>query len=387
MEEHQQAQSCALAIKIKHMTHLNTDKRIVLSLDAGGTNLVFSAMQSGHIIGEEYTIAAKVNLLQEFLDKLKEGFRKVMDIAGRADAISFAFPGPADYPNGIIGDLENLPVFKGGVALGPWLEHEFGIPAFINNDGDLFTLGESIGGFLPLINKELERNRNPKRYQQLIGVTFGTGFGGGLVINNQLITGANSAGGEINRMTNKLYQGYSVEDSVSIRGVKRVYAREADIAESDCPEPYDIYKIAKGEKDGNRNAAQKSFDELSIVAADAIANAITLFDGPVVIGGGLSGAHDILLPKIVEELNLTYKTFDGKGVPRMEVFAYNWNNPDCQKDFLNNEGHQIKVPGTNKTIAYDPIKKITIGESRLGTGNAVALGAYAFALMKLNERL
>ena len=34
-------------------------------------------------------------------------------------AISFAFPGPADYPAGIIGDLANLPAFRGGVALGP----------------------------------------------------------------------------------------------------------------------------------------------------------------------------------------------------------------------------------------------------------------------------
>lgn len=369
------------------MIHLNTDKRIVLSLDAGGTNLVFSTMQSGHLIGEEYIIDAKVDSLREFLDKLKDGFQKVMKIAKKADAISFAFPGPADYPNGIIGDLENLPVFKGGVALGPWLEQEFGIPAFINNDGDLFTLGESIGGFLPLINKELEQNGNPKRYSQLIGVTFGTGFGGGLVINNQLIVGANSAGGEINRMTNKLYTGYSVEDSVSIRGVKRVYTREANISEKDCPEPFDIYKIAKGEKEGNQYAAQRGFDELSIVAADAIANAITLFDGPVVIGGGLSGAHDLLLPKIVDELNSSYKTFDNKGVPRMEVFAYNWNNPDCKKDFLNNQNIQIQIPDTDKSISYDPIKKVTIGESRLGTGKAVALGAYAFALMKMDERL
>jgi len=40
-------------------------------------------------------------------------------------AISFAFLGPADYPNGIIGDLHNLPGFRGGVALGPMLEEKF----------------------------------------------------------------------------------------------------------------------------------------------------------------------------------------------------------------------------------------------------------------------
>ena len=64
-------------------------------------------------------------------------------------AISFAFPGPADYPAGIIGDMSNMPAFRGGVALGPILEDQFGIPVFINNDGDLFVYGEAIAGFLP----------------------------------------------------------------------------------------------------------------------------------------------------------------------------------------------------------------------------------------------
>ncbi len=367
------------------MIDLNTDQRIVLSLDAGGTTLHFSAMQAGEILGDEYILPAKVHTLEEFLAKLKDGFQIVKKIAGGADAISFAFPGPADYPKGIIGDLENLPVFRGGIALGPSLEKEFGVPAYINNDGDLFTLGESIGGFLPLINQELHRHQNPKQYHQLIGATFGTGFGGGLVLHQQLITGANSAGGEINRMTNKLYPGYSVEESVSIRGVKRVYAREAQINLDDCPEPFDIYKIAKGDNLGNKEAAIKSFEELAIVAADAIANAISLFDAPVVIGGGLSGSHDLLIPKIVEELNSTFKTFEDKKLRRMEVFAYNWNNAACRKDFLANQSHSITISGSDQTIDYDPVKKTTVGVSQLGTSKAVALGAYAFALQRLNK--
>lgn len=58
----------------------------------------------------------------------------------RPAAISFAFPGPADYPNGIIGGwLPNFPSFRDGVALGPFLQEKFGVPVFINNDGDLFA--------------------------------------------------------------------------------------------------------------------------------------------------------------------------------------------------------------------------------------------------------
>ena len=362
------------------------DSRTVLSLDAGGTNLVFSAMKSGKLVGEEIVIPAKVGNLEEFLKKLVNGFEQAKEVAGQAQAISFAFPGPADYPRGIVGDLENLPVFKGGVALGAYLQKHFKIPVYLNNDGDLFTLGEAIGGILPQINSELKKLGNPRVYHQLLGATFGTGFGGGLVSHQRVIVGDNSAGGEINRMGNILYPEYSCEESVSIRGVRRVYAREAGISMEKCPEPFEIYKIAKGEMEGNQKAALDSFRELAIVAADALANAITLFDAPVVIGGGLSGAYDIFLPTLVEELNKTFKTPGEKTVQRMEVFAYNWHNTACKTGFLRSSGQKIAIPGTNEMVDYDPVKKICVGVSQLGTGHAVALGAYAFALLGLDEK-
>jgi len=82
-------------------------------------------------------------------------------------AISFAFPGPADYPNGIIGDLGNFPAFRGGVALGPMLQEKFKLPVFINNDGDLFAYGEAIAGFLPEVNELLEKAGSPKHFSFL----------------------------------------------------------------------------------------------------------------------------------------------------------------------------------------------------------------------------
>jgi glucokinase len=120
--------------------------------------------------------------MAQCLANLVEGFTRVKTLCPEPPvAISFAFPAPSDYPNGIIGDLHNLPGFRGGVALGPMLEEKFGIPAFINNDGDLFVYGEAIGGFLPHVNAMLEKAGSPKRYHNLFGITLGTGFGGGIV--------------------------------------------------------------------------------------------------------------------------------------------------------------------------------------------------------------
>ena len=96
---------------------------------------MFSAIQGGNPVVDEIRLDSDAHNLDLCLSNLIEGFKRVKKILPQEpDAISFAFPGPADYPNGIIGDLPNLPAFRGGVALGPMLHKKFNLPVFINND-------------------------------------------------------------------------------------------------------------------------------------------------------------------------------------------------------------------------------------------------------------
>lgn len=361
------------------------DNRIVLTLDAGGTNFVFNAVKGGEELLDPYRIKARGDDLETVLGKIIKGFRQIREqLPEQAVAISFCFPGPADYPNGIIGDLENLPVFRGGVPLKDMLEDQFQIPVFINNDGDLFTYGEAIAGLLPEINAKLDLTGNQKRYKNLFGVTFGTGFGGGLVIDNHLFMGDNSAGGEINRMRNKLYPETSVEDSVSIRGIRHVYARETGIPPEESPSPRVIYDIALGNHPGNKQAALLAYEEFAIVAGDTLANAMTLFDGLVVLGGGLSNAHPLILQKLVDEMNHHFHSISGENLARMEVRALNLEDEQELKEFLRNKSREIKVPFSEKVVQYNPSRYIGVGVSRLGTSKAVSVGAYSFALNQLD---
>ncbi|PIE87898.1 MAG: hypothetical protein CSA04_04675 [Bacteroidetes bacterium] len=336
--------------------NLNNDKRIVMTLDAGGTNFVFSAMQGGQEIVETIVLPASQETLEQVLKTIIKGFEEVAaSLPDKAAAISFCFPGPAEYEAGIIGDLANLPTFRGGVALGPMLEAHFHIPVFIRNDGDLFTYGESIDGLQKEINALLQAHKSPKYYHNLFGATFGTGFGGGIVSHGDLLPGDNSASGEINRLRNKRYPSYSVEESVSIRGVKKVYMREAGIAETACPEPKEIFQIARGEMAGDQQAAVSAFHEMAEVAGSALADAISLIDGLIVIGGGLAGAHPVFLQALVDEMNNAFQTPSGTELERME-------------------------------ISYDPVKRVGVGVSRLGTAKAVAIGAYAYAIHQLDAK-
>lgn len=354
---------------------------IIFVLDAGGTGFKFSAVQNYKEIIEAFTIKTASDTLEEQLKKIIEGFRRTEDLCGsKPAAISFCFPGPADYPNGIICDLANLPLFRGGVALKDMLENEFKVPVYINNDGDLFAYGEALGGVLPEINAMLEKAGNHKRYKNLVGLTLGTGFGGGVVLNGHLLQGDNSAGAEVWCMRNILYPQTSAEDSISIRGVRRVYAREAGIEFNEAPQPFDIYEIALGNKEGNKEAALKAWDEFATVLADIIANIATMIDGIVVLGGGLSGASKIFMPKVVELLNTAYPGLDGNKIPRMEISAYNLDDEEGQKAFTATSGKMIKVPFSDKEVWYDPSKKIGITTTKLGTSSAVCIGAYAFAM-------
>jgi len=214
------------------------DKRIVMTLDAGGTNFRFSAIRGDKAVTETVAMPSCGDQLDKCLANIVEGFTRIAAECPKPPvAISFAFPGPADYPSGIIGDLGNLPGFRGGVALGPMLERHFGIPVFINNDGDLFVYGEAIAGFLPYVNDLLKKAGSPKQYKNLFGVTMGTGFGGGIVRNGELFIGDNSMAGEVWLLRNKLDPQMNAEEGACIRAVRREYAAKTGMAFEQVPEP------------------------------------------------------------------------------------------------------------------------------------------------------
>jgi len=357
-----------------------TDK-LILTLDAGGTNLVFSAVEDGIILKETFHLPSGSQSLEEFLKKITLGFSSLQKKLNRtAAALSFCFPGPADYEAGIIGDLENLSFFRGGVPLARMLENEFRIPVFINNDGDLFALGEALAGLLPEINLQAEKNFN-----NLLGVTLGTGFGGGIVNNGHLYRGDNSAGAEINRMSNYLFRNESVEEALSIRGIRHLFAQQAGLSFEESPSPFTISQIGLGKLSGNKEAALNAWKIFGEVLGDALANTVSLTDSCTVIGGGLSGAHPLFLQAAVDQMNSSFLKKDKSRVARMELNAYNWENPADKTTFLKDDSVSVKIPFSNEMQTYHPIKKVAIGISRLGTSGAVAIGAYAYAIEKLGE--
>ncbi|HEU4735288.1 MAG TPA: ROK family protein [Kofleriaceae bacterium] len=365
---------------------LRQDERVVLVLDAGGTSLRFDAIRGGRaLLDAPHTLPTFGDDLERSLGQIIDGFAAVHALTGRcAVALSLAFPGPADYRRGIIGDLPNLTGFRGGVPLGPMLAARLGLPTFINNDGALFAYGEALGGLLPSVNGRLAARGSDRRFGTLLGFTLGTGFGGGIVIDGRLFVGDNSAAGQICMMRHRDDRQRVVEEGVSIRAVRREYAARAGVPLDQVPEPRLLAKIAAGELAGDRAAAAAAFRRLGQVAGDAIASALTVIDGLVVLGGGLSGAADLFRPALLEELNGTLESWSGPA-RRLPFEVLDLDDPGGLDALAGDEVRELAVPGTADRVAYAPHKRTGIGTTRLGTTAAIALGAYAFALGELGR--
>ncbi len=366
------------------------DNRTVITLDAGGTNFVFGAMQANEFIIKPFALPSKAINLDACLHQLVVGFEQVIKQLEEMDlpkpvAISFAFPGPADYANGVIGGfLVNFPSFRDGVALGPFLEHKFGLPVYINNDGDLFAFGEALAGKLPEINEKLKARGAKKTYRSLIGYTFGTGFGIGHVYDQVLHLGDNACI-ETFGLRHKEHPNMIVEEGVAARAIQRTYAELT--GDQRTLEPKDIFDIAEGKLDGDENAAVRSFEKFGEIAGDAIATAAALLDGIIVLGGGITAARKYIVPALLKEMRGTFTTYSGETVHRVLPTIYNLDDEQEFNDFVKGETCQIRVYGTDNYVTYEKQKRIGLAVSSMGANQAISLGAYNYALSEIDRKL
>ena len=365
----------------------NTDKRIILTLDAGGTNFVFSAIQGNREIIKSIQLPAEANDQEKCLVNIITGFTRTLNtVKNKAEAISFAFPGPADYANGIIGNLPNFEAFNDATPLGTILEERLGLPVFINNDGNLFAYGEALSGFLPETNKKILKSGGIKQYKNLIGLTLGTGFGGGIVLNKTLVIGDSSCGAEVHNSLNKFNIDWNAEESISTRAIQRVYAETAGLSFSDKIMPKDIAYIADGIIEGNQKAAIEAFRQFGEALGSSIANIITLIDGLVVLGGGITAAWRLFAQAMFLEINRKYHHFTGKENERLSFKVVDIEDENEFTRFALGDVQELSFSGFEKTIKYDGLPRTGIGLSKLGASHAIALGAYTFALQQLDNQ-
>ncbi len=204
-------------------------------------------------------------------------------------AIGVGSPGLVDTATGTVSNAGNLPSWTSSFELGPTLAAELGTPVFVGNDVQVATDAEfKLGAGKP--------------FKSLLGVFWGTGVGGGLILGGRPWTGRGGAG-EIGHTVIKLG---GRRCTCGRRGCVEAYAGRAAMEararkQAKKGKKTDLFKLmehhgrtrltsgvwadALNQKD---KLAGKLIDEAIEALGAGIASAINLLDiEAVLIGGGL----------------------------------------------------------------------------------------------------
>jgi glucokinase len=146
------------------------DKRIVISVDIGGTNSRFALIGDSFQIIKSLTHPTILYKKDEFVTSIVESIREISSNSDNVVAISLGIPGPIGN-NGHVIDLPNIHIQD--IPLGEILRKEFGLPVFIRNDAEMACFAEAMLG-------------HGKNYQRVFFITISTGLGGALVVNHSL---------------------------------------------------------------------------------------------------------------------------------------------------------------------------------------------------------
>ena len=238
---------------------------------------------------------------------------------------------------------------------------------------------------MPEINAAIKAAGGTKQYKNLLGVTFGTGFGGGVVIDGKLLSGDNGCGGDVWCFRHKDAPQCICEEAVGVRGIKRMYAEYSGLNSDDLT-PKDICEIADGTREGDMDAAKATFAKLGEVAANTMAQAVTIADAVMVMGGGLTGAAKHFVPAMIKEFNGTIGRFSGETFPRMQIKVYDLTDMSNIHEFVKDASVTIKVPVFGDEIVYDKEKRTALMISKLGASKAISLGAYTYALAQIDAK-
>jgi glucokinase len=256
-----------------------------IGVDVGGTKILAGRVSKGKILRECQVATESSKGKAVVLKNICAAIDGVMDSS--VTGIGVGHPGPLNPRTGVIGkEIVNVPT--GGVNLKRFLEKKFKLPVMVDNDAKCFTLAQSLYG-------------KGKGKRVVLGITLGTGVGGGLCIDGKIYHGRGNAleiahtsidpNGRLGRCGNhgclELYAGtVGLLHSAHQQGLKVSGGK-------------DLAVLAKS---GNV-AAIKVYAELGRYFGVALSNLVGAFDPDIIIiGGNLRHNWELFMPVAIKEM-------------------------------------------------------------------------------------
>ena len=285
----------------------------IIGVDLGGTNIVAGAMTvdgSQHLntrsiptnasLGDEGVADRMVTLVEGvILDTMRQTGVLRSDFVG----VGVGAPGPLDRERGVVLVAPNLGWLN--FPLRDRIHDRLALPTTLDNDANCATFGEWWQGAA-------------RGSQNVIGMTIGTGIGGGLILNGALYHGASDMAGEVGHTTIDLngrhckcgnygcLEAYASAPAIATRA-REVLVREESA--SAMPgmvqgrfEDITAQTVYDAAKQGDPVASEIVRDTARYLGA-GVANLLNIFNpDTVVIAGGVTAAGDALFVPLRAEV-------------------------------------------------------------------------------------
>ncbi len=279
-----------------------TDKTSI-GIDFGGTSVKLGVCRGDELLVTDEPIptmqfhgpAALIGEMAARVAKLRITYPDIC-------AIGVGVPGLVDFDHGFVHELTNVPGWK-HVPLKTILSEKTGLPVLVENDANAMTYAEF-------------RHGAARGLKNVIGLTMGTGIGGGLVLDGKMFRGSGFVAGEIGQMSID-YNGkaghygnlgalekYTGNQQIAEHAVLRYSEAgiEKDIA--DCTPK----KIADAAQAGD-DIARQIWGEVADWLGTAISSIAWLLNPDAfVIGGGVAQAGDLIFTPLKNKVQSMLST-------------------------------------------------------------------------------
>lgn len=166
---------------------MKVNDRSLIGIDLGATNVRVGRIYEDNIEQFETEKIIDSDDSSDLIDQLEQLIAKVN--APQVKSIGFGVPSVVDVKEGIVYDVQNIESWD-RVPVKDIFEQKFNKPVYVNNDSNCFVLGEKFFG-------------KGQGYNSIVGLTLGSGFGSGLILDNHPYIGKNCGAGEVGMLPYK----------------------------------------------------------------------------------------------------------------------------------------------------------------------------------------
>ena len=249
----------------------------VIGVIFGGKNLHVARIENGNIADITHRAINNKESEEIILNEIIFAIKSVYNDS--VTGIGVGMPSLVNVREGIVLKPTNIPSWN-KVYLKDILEEKYQVPVFVNNDANCFALGEKYFGVA-------------KDFDNIAGITIGTGMGVGIIINGKLYSGRNAGVGEFCSIP---YKDYDYEYYCSTKYFEEKYGLKNEI----------LFNRAKN----NDKIALAIYEMFGIDLGNAIKTIMYALDpDAIIIGGRLSEAYDYFKESMFKTVNtFIYKT-------------------------------------------------------------------------------